>query len=392
MMVAFWKKEGYYYYFDPHERDETGIAIRNQNGRACVMRFTDIKNMVNAFCANVDRSKNFKFRLIPVNILRMSKVRLEPPTVPVRVPLNLQLPEEDTITPVVEVKILPKPDPIPPVEPDPTFNEYYEMNPDFLRTNSKIALTDEQRKLLDHTVNAKSSEELSVIPSVSYFETISPLSGILRATIFKLPELAPSISLYALGMLKIYKSKVWTTEIVDQILDYGHKLYKQSFYKLGNSGDKLIILKDVVKDFIIFERKFSAEVQHSSIIGMLNSDQLDFAQGVVDFFREYDTGIIQGPITVAIWQEEDLYYMLDSYECNEIGAHIIPKDGESSGDGKSCVTWYKFLSDLIKTYCENLPKEHRHDPFMISNVLVTDYVEVPLPWCLFIGKFFIEKS
>ncbi|VEN60728.1 unnamed protein product [Callosobruchus maculatus] len=65
-----------------------------------------------------------------------------------------------------------------------------------------------------------------------------------------------------------------------------------------------------------------------------------------------------------------------------VGSVLVPMDYTP---GVACVTWFKNLKDLVALYMDNVEKAYKTDPFYLSKVEITDYIEVPDAWYSFKG-------
>lgn len=106
-----------------------------------------------------------------------------------------------------------------------------------------------------------------------------------------------------------------------------------------------------------------------------------------EFFSENDACIVLGPLTLAVWMENQAYYMFDPNERDNNGLVIVKQVQIGSFlkvydvlPGVACLTWYTSLKDLVEVYMKNVPKEHRRDTFVICKIQINDYDPLPEPW------------
>lgn len=156
--------------------------------------------------------------------------------------------------------------------------------------------------------------------------------GILRASTF---QSDPRFSKYegkqsianavsALAMLRLYKSKQWTTKILDDILKTGEKIYHDT--KKNRHFEEPLKTKHITEKITIEERDFTAVIDDLTIIGKLQSTTdglLDLAPAVRELFTENDAAILVGPVSLALWIEDGFFYMFDPEERDPNGLAIV---------------------------------------------------------------------
>lgn len=208
----------------------------------------------------------------------------------------------------------------------------------------------------------------------------------------------------AIAMLNLQKSKYWTPHIVNLILKTAEQVHHDMKKLL--QGDEILTVAKVCKKITFEEASFTPDIEEFSLIGQMQSSKdefLDLLPALQEFFREHDACIINAPLTLALWQEEDVYYMYDPNERDKNGLVIIKEYTIGSQTyltdftpGYACVTWYKDLKDLVKVYMNNTPRPMRRERFVLSKVEIRDYVEDPLDWnnfrALSVSKWILSGS
>lgn len=99
---------------------------------------------------------------------------------------------------------------------------------------------------------------------------------------------------------------------------------------------------------------------------------------------------------IAVWKEQERYYMFDPNERSKEGKAIEkPKKEENDEvnvhheEGAACVTWFIDLKELAKLYTENTPRDQSKEYFIISNAEIENYVEPIEPWNTWDGIYAI---
>lgn len=114
---------------------------------------------------------------------------------------------------------------------------------------------------------------------------------------------------------------------------------------------------------------------------------LDLLPALKEFFSDNDACILYGPIILAVWMENQSYYMFDPNERDNNGLMIVKQVQIGSFlkvydvlPGVACLTWYTSLKDLVNTYMKNLTKQQRREQFVLCKIQIEDYHELPALW------------
>jgi hypothetical protein len=116
----------------------------------------------------------------------------------------------------------------------------------------------------------------------------------------------------------------------------------------------------------------------SAIIGKVMTrkpEELSLKAGLENLFKRFDVGLIIGPDTVAVWREQNYFFMFDPNHC-----HQYTRADELSIDGNSCLSWFKNLSDLVKTYTGNVVKGKRGFMYKICKVEAKEFIDKAHDW------------
>lgn len=226
-------------------------------------------------------------------------------------------------------------------------------------------------------------------------------SGILRATSHQgekrfgkeAGQQSLSNAIIALTMLRFYKTKTWIPRILDEIINVGNDLHLEILAKLQPTEE--LCLERVPERIVLREKEFTPDIEEYALIGRLQSNDdevLDLLPALEQFLRDNDATVINGPLSLAVWVEDGCYYMFDPNERDGSGKKILKRMRVGSGEkvleykpGTGCVTWYKSLKDLVEIYFANIDKLQRRDQFVLSRVVINDFISIPDPWYNFHG-------
>lgn len=163
---------------------------------------------------------------------------------------------------------------------------------------------------------------------------------------------AAPCSVVAIVYGRLFEPKEWTRNHIDQVLEYGDKLFRVSLARNRLKDDEYMRTNLVHHEFYIGFYKILVSIEDSGIHGNLFSESVgcsDFAEGLRKFLKTNDSGVItvQGS-SVAIWRQSGdagfLYY--DPASCDETGLHYP--------GGAACLMRFKFINDLHDHLLKNL--------------------------------------
>lgn len=195
-------------------------------------------------------------------------------------------------------------------------------------------------------------------------------------------------------MLRIARSFTWTKDTIHEIQSIGKKVYKNN---LSNVDDNIILSNDITAPIKIGNSKFNI-VSEQILFGTLSNalqnlnNIANLEYGVQEFFKLYDIGILDGPENVAIWQENNLYYMFNGRKCDKYGKKwsniISDRDINNVDDefddeltyGAACVTWYHNLKDMVNCYMNNISIKHSQESYRLTYIEVNDAIKKSDNW------------
>lgn len=212
-----------------------------------------------------------------------------------------------------------------------------------------------------------------------------------RFSRFKDGEQSISQAVAALVMRRCFPTRHWIKKFVNDILKLGETIHHKS---LKDKKDGPFGLSSIMEKIVHPPGQYTLNYDELALLGKLESDKdgvLDLLPALMTFLRTYDCCIINGPTTLAVWYEDNRYYMYDPNERDGKG-RSIDKTKANAEVGTACVTWFSTLKDLVKLYVENIPKERRRSDFHLSKVIVENYVGKPEKWNNFEGEFKLRKA
>ncbi|XP_050312068.1 uncharacterized protein LOC126747451 [Anthonomus grandis grandis] len=417
--AAIWVQENVYYFFDPEEHDEFGNLWKGHPGLGVSFlgRFKKLSAMIDYLFKNFPAAKEayVQFHAIPCGIARIVNVNTKPPET-----FEDLAPQDVVFTQIIE-----EPPPPPNIQQDNlehyveedkkeedeekiTYVKVLEISP---YVNKSLPEDNRPSFIPEGGVDKSDSCRYPIpIPTylkgeharlTYYTEIVAQKVGILRGSTC---QTNPNFSKYlgrqsmgnalsALIMLRICKSKHWVPKIVDTILKYGETLYRDAMLSIPRTHTlRLINFPEKIE----YEgKKFTPVIDEYALVGQMQTqdyDVLDLGPALEEFLTDHDACIVLGPLVLAIWVEDGMFYMFDPNERDSDGKAIIRQAIVGSNivnldpaQGVACVVWCKELQDLVNLYVNNTEKSKRDQRFFLSKVLIEDYVEVSEDWYNFKG-------
>lgn len=218
------------------------------------------------------------------------------------------------------------------------------------------------------------------------YKYISDVRGILRGSNYvKEPEkLFYTVMACALYLHHI-PSYIWAAESLGEVLKLGRSLYEENEEHEDevefHAKIELPVSFGKNKLNIDFEKVVYGEITTQK------SDVLPIAHGIRKFFEFFDTGLIQGPQLVLIWQERGFYFYYDPKERDQMGRKWTRALSDDPKRGSSCVQWFQNPNDLAESYINTLSYKHRRDPYKILSLQIYEdkFVEVAEDWENWVG-------
>ncbi|XP_045770359.1 uncharacterized protein LOC123870909 [Maniola jurtina] len=181
----------------------------------------------------------------------------------------------------------------------------------------------------------------------------------------------------ALAMLRRLRARAWNEDILDETLDVGYNLFRESLVERGGPIRRLVLgeLKEI---FRIRDREYMRKDRGIAVWGKLVSNNpkvFDLCRGIESFFKESDAGVLQipGEIETAIWNEGGRFYVYHPWPADRYGYKVGLQDG-----GKACLLYFGHIARLCEHFLDSV-KDLRRKPFSISDVYITEQAEMPEP-------------
>ncbi|KAK2577410.1 hypothetical protein KPH14_003520 [Odynerus spinipes] len=240
----------------------------------------------------------------------------------------------------------------------------------------------------------KESKKRKSLPRYSFgkrwhrFRMLTPTSAILRGS-FAMNDLhfkyrsrgrqaAPS-SIIAIVYGRLFEPKEWIPDYVDQVVEYGDKLFRISMMRNRVKDSEYMKATMVFPEFYIGNYKILICVEESGIYGNLFSETVgcsDFADGLTRFFRTSDAGVITAQGTsVAMWRHPEIGFLcFDPGPCGE--------NGLRHQDGVACLIRFRCMNDMRDNFLKNMNR--RYDSrYCIDKVTILRVHEV--------GRGYVDK-
>lgn len=201
-----------------------------------------------------------------------------------------------------------------------------------------------------------------------------------------------STCIAAIVVLRVIRAFLWTSDTLSDILDLGSKIFKENL-KSKPKGQTEIRVADITGKikFRSFECVIESQQMFFGTVESTVANICNIEQGLTEFFMSHIAGVIDGPNVVAVWKENEFYYMYDAKARNGFGERLTKEETEAGESGMSCITRFKNLKDLAEVYIENVPKKERQDYYKITHIELKPFlgknwyqwkVALPGQWCL----------
>ncbi|XP_015114040.1 uncharacterized protein LOC107039093 [Diachasma alloeum] len=178
-----------------------------------------------------------------------------------------------------------------------------------------------------------------------------------------------AVAVVSLIFSKIYEPHQWTTEIVNEIVVTGDKLYEKSASRLGEASG--LSVNDIVTEFFLSNRRINLVVSDCVQAGSISQDPKvqDLETGIDKFFGEHQCGVLTifNAVHIPIWRWKDHYYCLIS--------NAASSDPEKPPENVSALrfTAVEILSGYIREVFGN------EGDYEISAIDIVDWNKLP-PW------------
>lgn len=196
-----------------------------------------------------------------------------------------------------------------------------------------------------------------------HFRTLNAHSAILHGscstnhTRFKLRsrgKQGTACSVVAIVFGRLFEPKDWTRYLVDQVLEFGDKLFCISQIRNKVNPEQYMTVSLIYPEFFIGDYKCMICAEEGAVYGNLFSKSIgcpDFSDGLQRFFRTNDAGVVttQG-MSVAMWRQPGGgFFYFDSSSCAENGIRCA--------NGMACLMRFKCMNEMRELFLSNVDKK-----------------------------------
>lgn len=181
------------------------------------------------------------------------------------------------------------------------------------------------------------------------------------------------IAVSAIMYSKLVSASKWTKIMIDLIFNQSNIYLTDLARILGRTLDETfeVAVKDLLCDFVFGVYTAKIKVEENVIPGQGKKGKANIGTGIRDFFEVQSSGILEiKKIFYPIWKEQNKYYLLDPFACDDAGFRADAHDPEQLEIYKraaSCVTMNSSIDQLIETILENTESKEK-DPFIIHGL------------------------
>ncbi|XP_050444843.1 uncharacterized protein LOC126848201 [Cataglyphis hispanica] len=403
--VAFWRQSPdakNILYYDPASCDE--IGLRCPGGVACLMRFKCISDLHDHLLKNLDQRYDSRYCIDKVTVLRVTEVgRGFIDRLPDGLPIIRR-----SILRSIDVSDEHKTDCTKPIPKD-----------DKSRTPARIRREPLSIVISNYSIDRRFATEPLVsrndfdtgysyddmrvnVPST--FRELRGKMAILHGFTHEGSEIYKGKGdqnvancVVAIAMKKIHPVKMWIRSKLDEILKLGDSLYAS--VKSDKPMIKTVTAADLNDAKLqVNDRQLVVDVDLITVIGTLSSkvpSVLNLKQALEEFFLVNEEGVIETTsMAVAIWSQDDYYYLFDPRACDTTGIRIAKEDAkvaergrkeeialkDKKDEGNCCVIRFPDIDSLIALFMKNVDPARKNDRFTIRHVAIVDDVVGTRPW------------
>ncbi|XP_049883610.1 uncharacterized protein LOC126379090 [Pectinophora gossypiella] len=181
----------------------------------------------------------------------------------------------------------------------------------------------------------------------------------------------------ALALLQRMRARAWNEDTLDETLDLGYNLFRESLLERGGPIRRLV-LGELKENFRVRDKEYKHKERGIAVWGKListNPKVFDLCRGIEAFFKEADSGILQipGEYETAIWNEGGKYYVYHPWPADRYGTRV-----SLQGGGKACLLYFTRVTRLCEYFMDNV-RNLKRKPFSISEIGVFELGERPEP-------------
>ncbi|XP_047364424.1 uncharacterized protein LOC124954875 [Vespa velutina] len=185
------------------------------------------------------------------------------------------------------------------------------------------------------------------------------------------------IALAAIVYSCLVNTNKWTTALIDLIFNQSNIYLIDLARALDkNLADKEFELRldDIMGDLILGVYSAKIKLQQNIIPGSgKKKGKLAIDSGIREFFATQRAGILDiKKFYYAIWKQNDTYYFMDPFACDEEGFRIdysVERKKINGARDAACVTMNSSINQMVETILENTLSKDK-DPFFIHGIKV----------------------
>lgn len=318
--MALWEDdyEKMIYIFDPNPRGPTGMPLM-VNGTACVMGFSDAKMAADHIISLLGDNSQLPYVIIPVELILGKNRR--------KCKGRIRTVKKSAST----------------IERRRKVNSFLSFR--IVLVNVFCFQEQEMRK-------KKEEARLAQLGRCAFYQVPGSEIATLRGTRCQSNKIYSNNSrnnqdipncLTAFVMERLLPLNKWTSKTIDQILDIGDQLYKDSFV-INSPPNSKIGLEFVIRQVIIKDVKVHVAICKPVIINHFTYDNV--LKGLTIFFMQKQFCILETANQyIAVFLREEAFYLFDPHERNLLG--------EVADRGTAVVVKHLNLESLSKQIYDN---------------------------------------
>ncbi|XP_034187811.2 uncharacterized protein LOC117607797 [Osmia lignaria lignaria] len=399
--IAMWRHpEIGFLFFDPAPCDEDGI--HHTEGVACVMRFKCLSDLRDHFLKNMDRRYDSRYCIDKVTVLRVSEVGRGYVD---RLPSNSRLAIDKSVLRAINpmdiednkmdcTKPAPKGEKVKATLTAKIHKEPLAITISNYSIDRRFAtdpLVDQNNFDTGYTYEAMHFN----VPST--FREMAGNMAILHGLTHEHSDMykgkgAQNVAncVMAIAMKKVHPVKTWLRPKLDEILALGDTVFAE--IKSAKPMMRTMTASDLNDAKIeVEDRKLVVDVDLITVTGTITSkipEVLNLKQALEEFFLVNSEGAIESSaMSVAIWSQDDMFYMFDPRQCDSIGVRIRDEKGgkgkqddEERKKGNCCVIRFPSTDALAALFVKNVEHAKKNDRFTIRHITILDDIPGTRPW------------
>nr|XP_031846066.1 uncharacterized protein LOC116432810 [Nomia melanderi] len=396
--IAMWRHPDVgFLYFNPAPCDEEGV--RRPDGVACVMRFKCMNDLRDHFLKSMNQRYDSRYCIDKVTVLRVSEVGRGYIN---RMPSSSRLTVDKSVLRAINpvdidenkmdcTKPVPKGNKMKAVTTAKIHREPLSITISNYSIDKKFAtdpLVDQNKFDTGYTYENMHVNVPSTFRELPGYMAI--LHGLTHESsdVYKAKGAQNVVNcVMAIAMKKVHPVKTWFRPKLDEILALGDSVYAD--VKSEKPSIKSMTASDLSDVKVQIEnRKLVIDVDLITVTGTVSSKiptVLNLKQALEEFFLVNTEGVIESSsMSVAIWSQDDCYYMFDPRQCDTNGVRVREEKGKKNGEekkkGNCCVMRFPKSDVLAIQFWKDLEPVKKNDRFTIRHITILDDIPGTRPW------------